>query len=230
MRQHRVAPNDMLTIDNDSYKIAGTFQSIPYVQNMKYDMYTFIVIDPKFSYETNDYILVAKPGEYKEMKVAVDRTIQQLEPTVVAQMSTNLRNRIAFEMFMVEILQSIAWALAVVSLAICMISIFSTVMLDTQTRKKEVAIRKVNGALTKDITKLFGSTYLVITLIAMVFAVVAILLFHIVLSQMFNMVEINPAFPISLSVVIVIGFIAAIIACQVRKIMKVDPSEILAKE
>ena len=230
MRQHRVAPNDMLTIDNDSYKIAGTFQSIPYVQNMKYDMYTFIVIDPKFSYETNDYILVAKPGEYKEMEVAVDRTIQQLEPTVVAQMSTNLRNRIAFEMFMVEILQSIAWALAVVSLAICMISIFSTVMLDTQTRKKEVAIRKVNGALTKDITKLFGRTYLVITLIAMVFAVVAMLMFHIVLSQTFDMVEINPAFPISLSVVIVIGFIAAIIACQVRKIMKVDPSEILVKE
>ena len=230
MRQHRVAPNDMLTIDNDSYKIAGTFQSIPYVQNMKYDMYTFIVIDPKFSYETNDYILVAKSGEYKEMKVAVDRTIQQLEPTVVAQMSTNLRNRIAFEMFMVEILQSIAWALAVVSLAICMISIFSTVMLDTQTRKKEVAIRKVNGALTKDITKLFGRTYLVITLIAMVFAVVAMLLFHIVLSQLFEMVEINPVMPILMSVVVVAVFIAVIIAWQVRKTMKVDPSEILAKE
>ena len=230
MRQHRVAPNDMLTIDNDSYKIAGTFQSIPYVQNMKYDMYTFIVIDSKFSYETNDYILVAKPGEYKEMKVAVDRTIQQLEPTVVAQMSTNLRNRIAFEMFMVEILQSIAWALAVVSLAICMISIFSTVMLDTQTRKKEVAIRKVNGALTKDITKLFGRTYLVITLIAMVFAVVAMSLFHIVLSQMFAMVEINPVVPILMSVVVVAVFIAVIIAWQVRKTMKVDPSEILAKE
>ena len=230
MRQHRVAPNDMLTIDNDSYKIAGTFQSIPYVQNMKYDMYTFIVIDPKFSYETNDYILVAKPGEYKEMKVAVDRTIQQLEPTVVAQMSTNLRNRIAFEMFMVEILQSITWALAVVSLAICMISIFSTVMLDTQTRKKEVAIRKVNGALTKDITKLFGRTYLVITLIAMVFAVVAMLLFHIVLSQLFEMVEINPVMPILMSVVVVAVFIAVIIAWQVRKTMKVDPSEILAKE
>ena len=230
MRQHRVAPNDMLTIDNDSYKIAGTFQSIPYVQNMKYDMYTFIVIDPKFSYETNDYILVAKPGEFKEMKVAVDRTIQQLEPTVVAQMSTNLRNRIAFEMFMVEILQSIAWALAVVSLAICMISIFSTVMLDTQTRKKEVAIRKVNGALTKDITKLFGRTYLVITLIAMVFAVVAMSLFHIVLSQMFAMVEINPVVPILMSVVVVAVFIAVIIAWQGRKTMKVDPSEILAKE
>ena len=231
MRQHHVAPNDILTVDEmDSYQIAGTFQSIPYQGSFKTDIYSFIVIDPKEAYDARHYILVAKPGEYKEMQIAVDRMIQKLEPAVVKPMSSNLRDYMARSMFALEILQNIAWILAIVSLAICLISIFSTVMLDTQTRKKEVAIRKVNGALTKDITKLFGRTYLVITLIAMVFAVVAMLLFHIVLSQMFNMVEINPIFPIILSVVIVVGFIAAIIACQVRKIMKVDPSEILAKE
>ena len=231
MRQYHVAPNDILTVDEmDSYQIAGTFQSIPYEGSMKTDIYSFIVIDPKEAYGAPRYILVAKPGEYKGMQVAVDRMIRKLEPAVVKPMSTNLRDYMALEMLALEILQNIAWILAVVSLAICLISIFSTVMLDTQTRKKEVAIRKVNGALTKDITKLFGRTYLVITLIAMVFAVVAMLLFHIVLSKMFDMVEINPVFPIILSVVIVVGFIAAIIACQVRKIMKVDPSEILAKE
>ena len=231
MRQHHIAPNDILTVDEmDSYQIAGTFQSIPYQGSFKTDIYSFIVIDPKEAYDARHYILVAKPGEYKEMQVAVDRMIQKLEPAVVKPMSSNLRDYMARSMFALEILQNIAWILAIVSLAICLISIFSTVMLDTQTRKKEVAIRKVNGALTKDITQLFGRTYLVITLIAMVFAVVAILMFHIVLSQTFDMVEINPAFPISLSVVIVIGFIAAIIACQVRKIMKVDPSEILVKE
>ena len=231
MRQYHVAPNDILTVDEmDSYQIAGTFQSVPYEGSMKTDIYSFIVIDPKEAYGATHYILVAKPGEYKEMQVAVDRTIQKLEPAVVKPMSSNLRYYMAREMFALEILQNIAWILAIVSLAICLISIFSTVMLDTQTRKKEVAIRKVNGALTRDITKLFGRTYLVITLIAMVFAVVAVLLFHIVLSQTFDMVEINPVFPIILSIVIVIGFIAAIIACQVRKIMKVDPSEILAKE
>lgn len=231
MRQYHVAPNDILTLDDmDSYQIAGTFQSVPYEGSLKTDIYSFIVIDPKNAYVATHYILVAKPGEYKEMQVAVDRMIQKLEPAVVKPMSSNLRDYMAREMFALEILQNIAWILAIVSLAICLISIFSTVMLDTQTRKKEVAIRKVNGALTRDITKLFGRTYLVITLIAMVFAVVAMLLFHIVLSRTFEMVKINPAFPVILSVVIVIGFIAAIIACQVRKIMKVDPSEILAKE
>lgn len=231
MRQYHVAPNDILTVDEmDSYQIAGTFQSIPYQGSMKTDIYSFIVIDPKEAYGATHYILVAKPGEYKEMQVAVDRMIQKLEPAVVKPMSSNLRDYMAREMLALEILQNIAWILAIVSLAICLISIFSTVMLDTQTRKKEVAIRKVNGALTKDIAKLFGRTYLVITLIAMIFAVVAILLFHIVLSRTYEMVKINPVFPIILSIVVVIGFIAAIIACQVRKIMKVDPSEILAKE
>lgn len=231
IRQYHVAPNDILTVDEmDTYQIAGTFQLIPYEGSMKTDIYSFIVIDPKEAYGATHYILVAKPGEYKEMQIAVDSMIQKLEPAVVKPMSSNLRYYMAREMFALEILQNIAWILAIVSLAICLISIFSTVMLDTQTRKKEVAIRKVNGALTKDITKLFGRTYLVITLIAMVFAVVAMLLFHIVLSQMFDMVEINPVFPIILSIVVVVGFIAAIIACQVRKIMKVDPSEILAKE
>ena len=231
MRQHHVAPNEMLTIgDIDSYQIAGTYQSIPYLTNIKTDTYSFIVIDPKNAYEAKAYILVAKPGEYKEMQVAVDKTIQKMEPAVVKQMSTNLRTYMAMRMFVLEILQNIAWTLAIVSLTICLISIFSTVMLDSQTRRKEVAIRKVNGALTKDIAKLFGRTYLVITLIAMVFAVVAMLLFHIVLSQTFDVVEVNPAFPIIMSIVIVVGVIAAIIAWQIRKIMKVDPSEILAKE
>lgn len=231
MRQYHVAPNDILTVDEmDSYQIAGTFQSIPYQGSFKIDIYSFIVIDPKEAYGATHYILVAKPGEYKEMQIAVDRMIQKLEPAVVKPMSSNLRDYMAREMFALEILQNIAWILAIVSLAICLINIFSTVMLDTQTRKKEVAIRKVNGALTKDIAKLFGRTYLVITLIAMIFAVVVMLLFHIVLSRTFEMVKINPVFPIILSIVVVVGFIAAIIACQVRKIMKVDPSEILAKE
>lgn len=231
IRQYHVAPNDILTVDEmDTYQIAGTFQSIPYEGSMKTDIYSFIVIDPKEAYGATHYILVAKPGEYKEMQIAVDRMIQKLEPAVVKPMSSNLRDYMARSMFALEILQNIAWILAIVSLAICLISIFSTVMLDTQTRKKEVAIRKVNGALTKDIAKLFGRTYLVITLIAMIFAVVAMLLFHIVLSRTFEMVKINPVFPIILSIVVVVGFIAAIIACQVRKIMKVDPSEILAKE
>ena len=230
MRRHRVAPNEILTIGGDSYKIAGTFQSIPYLSNQKINVYSFILIDPQFSSDPNSYILVAKPGEYKEMQTAVDRTIQQLEPEVVAKMSTNLRDYMAFHMFIIEMLQSIAWILAAVSLVICFLSIFSTVMLDTQTRKKEVAIRKVNGALTKDIAKLFGRTYLVICLIAVVFAVAAMLLFHVVLSYVFEMVEINPVVPILMSVLVVSGSIAIIIVWQVRKTMKADPSEILAKE
>ena len=100
MRQHHVAPNDILPEDEmDSYQIAGTFQSIPYQGSFKIDIYSFIVIAPKEAYGATHYILVAKPGEYKEMQVAVDRMIQKLEPAVVKPMSSNLRDYMAREMF-----------------------------------------------------------------------------------------------------------------------------------
>ena len=115
MRQYHVAPNDILTLDDmDSYQIAGTFQSIPYQESFKTDIYSFIVIDPKEAYDARHYILVAKPGEYKEMQIAVDRMIQNLEPAVVKPMSSNLRDYMARSMFALEILQNIAWILAIV--------------------------------------------------------------------------------------------------------------------
>ena len=99
MRQHHVAPNDILTVDEmDSYQIAGTFQSIPYQGSMRTDIYSFIVIDPKNAYDAKHYILVAKPGEYKEMQIAVDRIIQKLEPAVVKPMASNLRDYMVLEM------------------------------------------------------------------------------------------------------------------------------------
>ena len=116
MRQYHVAPNDILTVDDmDSYQIAGTFQSIPYQGSFKIDIYSFIVIDPKEAYGATHYILVAKPGEYKEMQIAVDRMIQKLEPAVVKLMSSNLRDYMARSMFALEILQNIAWILAIMA-------------------------------------------------------------------------------------------------------------------
>ncbi len=63
MRQHHVAPNDILTVDQmDSYQIAGTFQSIPYQGSMKTDIYSFIVIDPKEAYDATALYSCGKAG------------------------------------------------------------------------------------------------------------------------------------------------------------------------
>ena len=50
----------------------------------------------------------------------------------------------------------------IVSLLLVILSIYSAISMDTVSRQKEVAIRKINGATPKVIALLFGKTYLII--------------------------------------------------------------------
>lgn len=232
MRQQNVSPNDMLTFEGEVYPIEGTFEKFAYLPDDWNGKSSIIVIAPKMKDECEDYILVPKSGEYAALKTSVQKTIEELEPAVVKPMMLNLRDYLARNMLLVEALRGMAGILAGISLAICLMSIFSTVMLDARTRKKEIAIRKVNGALGRDIAKLFAKTYVVIVGLAIVFAVVSALLFHVVLNMMAGdlQLEISAVAPILLGVGVVVIFIAVIIVWQIRSIMRIDPSEILAKE
>lgn len=232
MRQTNVASNGMLTFRDETYPIAGTYKSMAYQPRDWNRDYSVIVIDPKMKEVCDQYILVPKKGEYTNLQTAVQKVIHQLEPAVVKPMMLNLRSWLSRDMRVVETLRGTAGILASISFAICLMSIFSTAMLDARTRRKEIAIRKVNGALGRDIAKVFGKAYAVITGVAMIFAIVVALLFHILLSTIAAEMhlEISPVIPILLGVLLVILFIAVIIAWQIRSIMRIDPSEILAKE
>lgn len=233
MRQLHIAQNNRLTIENEEvYPIIGTFKFIPYYEDNWDADFRVVIIDPAISNWTKSYILVAKEGKYKQLEANVKKTIAHLEPAVVKQMAQNLHEHLAPQFVVQNALKTMAQALSFVSLAICMMSIFSTVMLDARTRKKEVAIRKVNGAMTKDIIKLFGKVYLVITVLAAIIAAFATRLFGFVFDDSIGVfgVDINYGISISLGTMGVALLIFGIVAWQIKAIMKIDPSEILAKE
>ena len=56
--------------------------------------------------------------------------------------------------------------MAFISLLVVMLSIYSAISMDTVSRQKEVAIRKINGATPKVIAWMFGRTYIIAYLIA----------------------------------------------------------------
>lgn len=62
----------------------------------------------------------------------------------------------------VNLMRSAFMLLAIVSLLLVILSIYSAISMDTVSRQKEVAIRKINGATPKVIALLFGKTYLII--------------------------------------------------------------------
>lgn len=71
-------------------------------------------------------------------------------PEIINRMVFNYRD-VNFAAGYDETLIAGCWILGIVSIIICIMGVFSTITLDTRTRRKEVAIRKVNGAKSKDI-------------------------------------------------------------------------------
>lgn len=66
-------------------------------------------------------------------------------------------------MYMTQVAMTI---LAVVSILLVVLSIYSAISMDTVSRQKEIAIRKINGATPWIIAGIFGKAYLVIFLLA----------------------------------------------------------------
>lgn len=58
--------------------------------------------------------------------------------------------------------------LALICVLLVVLSVYSSVTMDAEARRKEVAIRKINGASPRDIGILFARGYVVIFLVAFV--------------------------------------------------------------
>ncbi|MDE6011825.1 MAG: FtsX-like permease family protein, partial [Prevotella sp.] len=121
-----------------------------------------------------------------------------------------------------------------ISMIICIMSIFSTIALDTRARKKEVAIRKVNGAKGKDIYRMFGRVYVMLIVVALFIAVPVCVMFNqlieIIVTEAVPGATLSPVVPIILGIAIVSLLILLIVGWQIHKVMQVNPSEIIAKE
>lgn len=67
-----------------------------------------------------------------------------------------------------ELISNLFTLLSVISVIITVLGIYSAITLDTVSRQKEVAIRKINGAGPKVIALLFGKLYIRLLLISAV--------------------------------------------------------------
>ncbi|MDE5881236.1 MAG: FtsX-like permease family protein [Muribaculaceae bacterium] len=231
-----VIANNTLTIDGRwdnetiTIPIAGTFKRIPYEQREN----SLLLISKYWDKRGGvDYVLVPQKGRGKALLQSVNETIERLEPTAINKMVFNFRNKLnPFPLFVKSILTGV-WILAAVSLIICAMSIFSTIALDTRGRRKEVAIRKVNGAKSKDIYRMFGRVYIILIAISLFIAVpISVILNRGVTRVVYPEASgvLSPVGPIILGIAIVTLLILLIVGWQIHRVMQVDPAKIIAKE
>lgn len=218
---------------NQSLPIAGIIKNIPY-DFEKIHKHKMVAIFPAAKEISNEYVLVPKPGKEKELARSVNETIGRVAPEIINPMVFGFRDIINPMPTITEFVTTGGVILGLVSLIITAMSIFSSIALDTRARKKEVAIRKVNGAKSKDIYLMFGRVYGIIIAISLLIAIPVCVLFNGLIKTIFHEIippsEASPAGPVIAGVTIVILLIILIVWLQIRKTMRTDPAEIISKE
>ncbi|MDE6511994.1 MAG: ABC transporter permease, partial [Muribaculaceae bacterium] len=208
------------------------------VRSMPYDGEggEFIIsINPGLERASYNYILIPRPGRYKSLVKDIENTIRRVDPQTINPMVFNFRDSQNMFPGLVEAIHTVGWILGIVSLIICSMSIFSTIALDTRARRKEVAIRRVNGAKSRDIYRMFGRIYVVMIVISLLVAVPVCVLFNQVVEKMLrdmapDCTPLSPLGPIILGSGLIILLIAAIVSWQIHRILQADTAKIIAKE
>ncbi len=178
-----------------------------------------------------DYVLVPKTGQSSELRKQVEATVQRMEPSCASPMIFNYYERQAVLLLFVRVVRVLSIVFGLVCITICIMGIYSTIALDTRVRRKEVAIRKINGARRWDIARLFARLYVVLIALALPVVVPAAYLCARSFGQLGVLFVINsPLLSIAAACLSVIFTIALIVGWQVRGIMRVNPADIIAKE
>lgn len=213
--------------------IGGIIKNIPYDTDGK----SLVAIYPSLDNMNTDFMLIPKPGKYNSLLRGVNDAISRIEPEIITKMVENFREFKNMGIPFVEAISTGGTILGVVSLIICAMSIFSAITLDTRARRKEVAVRKVNGAKSKDIYLLFGKVYLVILIIASVIAVPVCIMFNQMVGRSVvpsytpeEDIPLSPASPVILAIVTVIILVVVIVGWQIHRVMQTDPAKVIAKE
>ncbi|WP_317133399.1 ABC transporter permease [Bacteroides cellulosilyticus] len=128
----------------------------------------------------------------------------------------------------IQMMQGAMMILAIVSILLVVLSIYSAISMDTISRQKEMAIRKINGATPTTIATVFGKAYLTIFLLA--FAVAYPLLRLAMMAIIDNMKVVSEWWWGVVLFFSVAFMIFLTTAYKIYRIMHINPAEIIKNE
>ena len=216
--------------------IGGTYATLPYKNDTKdYEKWECAVMQECPENFSVEYIIEPEEGKYHEVMEQMKDAMHRINPLPLEPTVNNLREKYTQELSALENFQRGAWILSAICFIVCFMGIWSTIALDTRSRQKEVALRKIHGAKRGDIALLFGRLYLWLIGVASVIAIPAIILFNQFLkewavSEKIPQHLISPVMPLLLSICMTSLVILLVVSLHVRRVMKQKPAEIIAKE
>ena len=214
-------------MDGKEYRIAGTYRALNREDTQSSSVGSVFLVNPQA------YTYYFKTLHSDITPVALEKITEICRRYVPETLPLNIRNTGDSKqsvMGTVALLQTASLLLAIVSILLLILSIYSGISMDVINRQKEVAIRKINGATPRVIALLFGKIYLIIYLSVFVIIYPLVRLVLISIAQKSNLQSIY-----SWSWGILLFFTMALLiflvtAYKIYKVMHLNPASVLKKE
>lgn len=214
-------------MDGKEYRIAGTYRALNREDTQSSSVGSVFLVNPQA------YTYYFKTLHSDITPVALEKITEICRRYVPETLPLNIRNTGDSKqsvMGTVALLQAASLLLAIVSILLLILSIYSGISMDVINRQKEVAIRKINGATPRVIALLFGKIYLIIYLSVFVIIYPLVRLVLISITQKSNLQSIY-----SWSWGVLLFFTMALLiflvtAYKIYKVMHLNPASVLKKE
>ncbi len=189
------------------------------------------------SYSPNPhYIIFPKEGKYNKVKDDITELYREARPGDRNILPIhNLADEWFNLMRMIEMMRQLCLILVIVSILCIVASVYSAIALESRGRQKEVALRKIHGAHTRDIIFLFGKYYLRLLAISAVIVIVissAVIATILVVDGDIGLGKDLPwlFFYLILAILIVVAITLLTISNKIWKVSKIQPAEVVKKE
>lgn len=171
-------------LDDRIFQITGIYEQLPFeplytreqmTKVNQYHRFTVLSVPEKQDYR--QVYIKCIPGQERQVRKEILRIVRsRLPESIPFQLLTKQEERYRYNGG-AELMSNLFMLLSVISLIITVLGIYSAITLDTCSRQKEVAIRKINGAGPQVIALLFGKLYIRLLIIAAIPSLAIVFLF-----------------------------------------------------
>jgi hypothetical protein len=215
----------------EKYRIIGVIEDVQHIKETSSFVYEKRPVFYSRSTPTSCmWYLKAVAGREKEAEQHLLKCVREFLPEMLEFDASQKFTDMVSDIFESEnIIYNLSGIFTVICLILSLLSIYSAISMNTEKRRKEIAIRKINGATVGDIIRLFCKTYLIL------WSVVCIIIFPVIyiaakiwVETFRQQMSLNAGLFLSIycTVLLLIGLT---IIFRILKVAKVNPSEVINK-
>lgn len=232
------APTDWVVFKDKTYQITGIYEALPFdavCSKEEFDKGNrgFSIITLTDEKNKGDLYVKSISGQSKKAKENIQTVIRTWLPETISFVIFSMKEDKFMNGGLGQMMRDAFVFFTIIAMTIITFSLYSTITIDTETRKKEVAIRKINGAGYRVISLLFGKLYIRLLSITVIPALSIVYLYISGLTRLIDSSSnswINNPVPWVSIILLVTGIVFITVAYRIRSVSRLNPAEVIKSE